>query len=295
MARLVAIVLRGGAAYDPTNFSLWEKRGYHITPVHFYQPVPDTRELAQLLYPRISKCPGIDLQSEPQARLLREVFPQYAEEYNNFPAKQSLTDISFYLDNDAFTGIDPHVYHCMVRHFQPRTIIEVGSGYSTLLAAQAIQRNATGRLIAVDPWPRDFIAAGVEKMELVCRKVEELTPEFFLQLQANDILFVDSSHVIRTAGDVGFLLLEVLPTLRPGVFIHFHDIFLPYDYPKEWLLEKHLFWTEQYLLQAYLADNSKVEVVFASNFMAHQHPQALRTVFPKALWWGGGSFWIRKA
>jgi hypothetical protein len=245
-------------------------------------------------YPRISELPGIDLRPEFQVKLLAEVFPLYSAQYNTFPINCSI-DEGFYLDNDAFGGIDPHVYYCMIRHFQPRTIIEVGSGYSTLLGAQASKENATTRLIVVDPWPRDFIASGIDGVEHIRRKVEEIDIDFFQQLRQHDILFVDSSHVVRTAGDVCYLILEVLPRLARGVIVHFHDIYFPYDYPKELLVERHAFWTEQYLLQGYLADNCKFQVLFASHFMAHEYRKEVKAAFPSALWWGGGSFWIRKS
>jgi len=293
IARLVATVLRGGAVYDPVNFRIWESRGYHITPVNFYSPIPDTREIKERPLQYLV-LPGIDLRPEFQRRLLREIFPEYSGEYNMLPINHS-NGRGFYLDNDAFGGIDPHVYYCMIRHLQPSTIIEIGSGYSTLLGAQTSKKNTNTKLITVDPWPPDFVASGLDNVELLYRRVEELDTGFFHQLQQNDILFVDSSHVVRTAGDVCFLILDVLPRLREGVIVHFHDIFIPYDYPREWLVEKHIFWTEQYLLQAYLADNPKVEVLFASNFMAHEHPHDLKITFPNALWWGGGSFWIRKS
>jgi hypothetical protein len=200
----------------------------------------------------------------------------------------------FYLDNDAFGGVDPHIYYCILRHFRPRTVVEIGSGFSTLLGAQASERNSTTRYICVDPWPRSFVGAGIPGVEHIQKRVEELDAGFFEQLQEGDVLFIDSSHVVRTAGDVCFLVLDVLPRLASGVIIHFHDIYLPFDYPDELIIERQMFWTEQYLLQAYIADNSRVEVLFATNFVACECPEELQRVFPRALWWGGGSFWMRK-
>ncbi len=297
VAHVVAFILRPGAVYDPDNFRMWERRGYHITPVHFHHPIPDTRELERV-YPRPSMVSGIDLRPEFQLKLLQEVFPQFSAEYDAFPTQPS-NSLSFYLDNDAFAGIDPHVYYCMIRYFQPKTIIEVGSGHSTVLGSQGVSKNNTDvKLIVIDPWPRDFtrdfISSAPPYIEHIQQKVEELDAEFLAQLQENDILFVDSSHVVRTAGDVCFLILEILPRLTRGVIVHFHDIFLPFDYPKEWVVEEHNFWTEQYLLQAYLTENSHAEVLFASNFISHEYPEEVRRTFPRALRWSGASFWIRK-
>ena len=290
IAYLVSIVLRPEALFDRFNFRLWQKRGYHITPIHFYYPIPDTRQLSA--YPDPSESPGIDFRPEFQLRLLREVFPCFAAEYAGFPATPSEAG-TFYLGNGSFDGIDPHVYYALIRHFKPKTVIEVGSGYSTLVGVQASRMNGATRYLCIDPWPRADIA-GVPGVELLRRKVEETNIEVFLTLGRNDILFVDASHVVRTGGDVCFIILEVLPRLAEGVIVHFHDIFLPFEYPREWLLERHLFWTEQYLLQAYLADNSRVEVLFASNYISKKYPREVQEAFPGAVWHGGGSFWIRK-
>lgn len=291
-AHIVATILRPGAVYDSENFRLWERNGYHITPSHFYYPIPDTRDLENKAF-QPSELPGIDLRTEYQFELITRMFSRFSSEYNAFPTK-SFDPTVFYLDNDAFAGIDPYIYYCMIRNFKPRTIIEVGSGHSTLLGAQAARANDSTRYICIDPWPRQFIARGVPDIELIQCRVEDVDMGMFRHLQSNDILFIDSSHVIRTAGDVYFMFLEVLPRLPSGVIIHIHDIFLPFEYPKDWLINQQRFWTEQYLLQAYLAENNHAEVLFASHYFSTTHPHEVKQVFPKALHIDGGSFWIRK-
>jgi Methyltransferase domain len=292
-AWLVGVVLRPGAVYDPANFEFWERHGYHITPVHYYEPIPDTREL--LAAPKGSASAwGLDLRPDYQLSLLRDEFPRFASEYNALPAKPA-AEGEFSLSNDAFRGIDPLVYYCMIRHYQPGQVVEVGSGYSTLLAALAGRQNARPpRQVVIDPWPRDFIARGLIRVEHLAQKAEATAPELFLSLGENDILFVDSSHVVRTGGDVRYLLLDIVPRLAPGVIVHFHDIYLPFDYPREMAAERHIFWTEQYLLQAYLADNCRAEVLFGSHYVAQAHQQAVAAAFPQALELDGGSFWFRK-
>lgn len=292
LAYLVAIILRPGSVHNPENFKLWERRGYHILPIHFYYPIPNTLDLDKKIF-QPSELPGMDLRPMFQLRLMKEAFTKFSQEYESFPTEPINSGI-FHLDNDAFGGIDPFIYWCMIRHFQPSTILEVGSGHSTLLGAQACSLNKATRYLCIDPWPREFISEGVHGVKLIREKVEDIDLALFLQLRRNDILFIDSSHVIRTAGDVCFLLLEVLPRLTKGVIIHFHDIFLPFDYPKEWIVERQRFWTEQYLLQSYLAENDHVEVLFTSHFISKRHTEDVRQAFPNALWIGGGSFWIRK-
>src|SRR5690606_37706314 len=189
---------------------------------HFYQPIPDTRELARQ-YPERTSMAGIDWNTDAQLALLDQL-ALFAPETAAFPGPRpaDASDETFYLDNGLFVGIDPHLYYCMIRHFQPRRIIEVGAGFSTLVAAQAIQQNTPQptQLIAVEPYPRDFIRRGAFGIVHHQQRAEAFGVEFFDQLEAGDLLFIDSSHVVRTGGDVNFLMLEVLPRLAPGVIVH---------------------------------------------------------------------------
>jgi hypothetical protein len=183
----------------------------------------------------------------------------------------------------------------MIRHFQPRKIIEVGSGFSSLVAAEAIARNGGSELICIDPFPLDFLRKGVPGLHsLIEKKVEDIDLEFFSQLHSGDILFIDSSHTVRIGGDVNYLFLEVLPRLKPGVIVHVHDIFFPFDYPRDWVTDEFRFWSEQYLLQAFLTFNSTFEVLMANNYLSHYYEDAVKTAFPSLTSWGGGSFWMRR-
>lgn len=118
----------------------------------------------------------------------------------------------------------------------------------------------------------------------------------FQKLKENDILFIDSSHVLKTGSDVQYEYLEILPRLNKGVLVHFHDIFLPAEYPQKWILEDHKFWNEQYLLQAFLAFNDSFEILWAGSYMHLNHPDKLEQFFKsynKNKRWPG-SFWVRK-
>jgi hypothetical protein len=157
------------------------------------------------------------------------------------------------------------------------------------------------KLIAVEPYPNDVLRAGIPGLsELVTEKVEDVDVGFFSQLQAGDILFIDSSHVVRIGGDVNFLYLEVLPRLREGVSVHIHDIFFPKNYPVEWVMRNQRFWTEQYLLQAFLTYNTQFEVLWCGSYMYAKYPERLRAAFPPPPGLGfeedyfSSSFWMRK-
>ena len=276
-------------------FQLWERHGFHVTPVHFYQPIPDTQTLPETLWNHPSELVGIDMNEALQLDLLRNHFPRFRHEYDQFPVEPTGEPGRFHFNNGLFDGSDALVAYCMIRHFQPRLIIEVGSGFSSLIAAEAIARNKDSALICIEPFPLNFLRQGFPGLRsLIEKKVEDIGLEFFSQLESGDILFIDSSHTVKIGGDVNYLFLEVLPRLKPGVIVHVHDIFLPFDYPRDWVMDELRFWTEQYLLQAFLSFNSEFEVLMANAYLAHYCMQELKATFTNSPWWGGGSFWMRR-
>jgi hypothetical protein len=276
-------------------FRLWEKSGFHVTPVHFYEPIPDTQSLNEKHWERTPELVGIEMNDATQLHLLSDVFPVFRKEYEQFPIESSGALNLFYLNNGRFEGIDPMIAYGVVRHFKPHLIIEVGGGYSTLLLAQAARENGNTKLLSIEPYPEDFLnQAPAGATTVLSKKVEDIELSFFSRLEADDCLFIDSSHVVRTGGDVNFLFLEVLPRLKPGVIVHVHDIFLPLDYPQDWVTELRRFWTEQYLLQAFLTFNSEFEVLVSSGYLKTYHLEELKAVFPACEPWQGGSFWMRR-
>jgi len=289
----------------PEIFRLWERHGFHVTPVHFYQPIPDTRSLPDTLWDQPSKLVGIDMNDAMQLDLLRNQFPKFRHEYDRFPAEPTGEPGRFHFNNGLFDGTDALVAYCMIRHFQPRLIIEVGSGFSSLVAAEAIAKNKNSALICIEPFPLDFLRQGFPGLQsLIEKKVEDIGLDFFSQLESGDILFIDSSHTVKIGGDVNYVFLQVLPSLKPGVIVHVHDIFLPFDYRRDWVMDELRFWTEQYLLQAFLTFNSEFEVLIGIRYLAHRHIgdlkaafpnlEKLKTGLPNSVRWGGGSFWMRR-
>jgi len=276
-------------------FRSWERHGFHVTPVHFYQPIPDTQSLPETVWSRPTDLPGIDMNDSMQLHLLHHAFAKFSDEYQHFPTTPAKEQNRFYLGNHLFDGADALVAYCMVRHFKPRLIIEVGSGFSSLVLGEAAAKNGDSRLICIEPFPREFLRNGFPGLQsLMEKKVEDIELDLFAQLESGDMLFIDSSHTVKIGGDVNYLFLEVLPRLKPGVIVHVHDIFLPFDYRRDWVLDEFRFWTEQYLLQAFLMFNSEFEVLIANSYFNHYHQEELKAVFANLSTWGGGSFWMRR-
>jgi hypothetical protein len=270
-------------------FLNWERHGFHVTPVHFYEPIPDTQSLPETLWSQPSELEGIDMNESMQLDLLRNHFSKFRDEYNNLPVEPPPGQ------KRPFRGVDALVAYCMIRHFQPELIAEVGSGWSSLVLGQVAAKNKNSALICIDPFPSDVLRKGFPGLRsLIEKKIQDIDLEFFSQLDSGDVLFIDSSHAVKIGGDVNYLFLEVLPRLRPGVIVHVHDIFLPFEYRRDWVLGEFRFWTEQYILQAFLTFNSQFEVLLANSYLNHYHRPELKAAFPGLSSWAGGSFWMRR-
>jgi hypothetical protein len=295
--RVQSAIVRMGSLLP---FEQWEKRGWHLTPNHFYSPIPDTRELGPALH-KTSDLPGIDMRDEAQQALLKELSAEVGEEWAGLP-RSAAGELQFFIDNQAFESVDAEMLYGLIRHFKPKRYCEIGSGWSTMCALTAARRNvAEGHacaLNAIEPYPYEFLQrmAADPLLSLSVEKAQDAPMERFTSLGAGDILFIDSSHVLRAGSDVQHEFLEILPRLAPGVLVHVHDIFLPAEYPQPWFLEEHRFWNEQYLLQAFLIGNQMFEVLWAGNYMHQHHPEALEQAIPSydRTTRQPGSFWLRR-
>jgi len=238
---------------------------------------------------------GLCFEPDHYVNFLRTVCAPYASDWGSFPRKADAVGNGYFLENGWFETIDAEVLYSIIRHFRPSTMLEIGSGHSSRLARRAIDDGQLGtRLVCVDPKPRVEVSSCAD--EHITSVVEELPVAVLTQrLAANDVLFIDSSHVITTGGDVPYLYLQVLPQLSPGVLIHVHDIFLPFEYPQEFVVKERWGWTEQYLLHALLMGNAGFEIIWPSCYMWQFHRAAVQDVicsersFPPP-----SSFWMLK-
>jgi predicted O-methyltransferase YrrM len=246
----------------------------------FYSPIPDLEALPADVYDRRSELAGIAFDSAAQiAWAERELAPRIAA----FQAPEG-----FRLDNSYYESVDAEVCDAMIRHLQPARVVELGSGWSTLLLRAA----APGRVTTYDPYPGAHLAVGGTIEPLAA---QDVPLRVFEELQAGDVLFVDTSHTVKIGGDVNRIVLDVLPRLASGVVVHFHDIWLPYEYHRTLVETMGMYWAEQYLLQAFLIGNDGWEVLFAAQAIAHEHPDRLRALVPS---YTGESypsaFWMRR-
>lgn len=287
--------------FTKVTFNWWQALGFHVTPNHYYSPIPDTRDLPPELWTKQSELVGLNLNEAGQLKLLNELVIKYKAEYDTLPLNQTVQPTEYYINNDTYESVDGEVLYSLIRKFKPRRVWEIGSGFSTLLSAQALLKNQTegqgGELVAFEPYPVAQLKKGFPGLtRLVKTKLQEVPMPEFQKLAANDILFIDSTHVLKIGSDVQYEYLEILPRLRSGVIIHLHDIFLPADYPREWVLKEKRFWNESYLVQAFLAFNPAFEILWAGSYLNLKYPDKLRTAFrsyqPGKTW--PGSWWLRK-
>jgi len=247
---------------------------------HYYDPQFDNRKPKQP-FSRDRILPGIHWNTAEQLKIL-DTF-SFSQELADIPQDKSLT-LEFYLNNGSFISGDAEYWYQLIRSIKPRRIFEVGSGNSTLMAINAIRRNMEAdpnyncKHVCIEPYEMPWLEqTGVT---VIREKIEDVELSFFSQLEENDILFIDSSHIIKPQGDVLFEYLELLPTLKNGVIVHVHDIFSPKNYPQSWLEGKVIFWNEQYLLEAFLSHNTSWKIIGALNYLHHNYYEKLKPVAP---------------
>ncbi len=272
-------------------------------PGHFYSPIVDPETLRarqDSIWSRDQTILGIDFNDANHVRILTEVFPRFIAGYtyvDDLPETAELTEYSS--NNSQFGWLDSRTLLVLLQHLRPRRIVEIGSGFSSLLTADVNNRllNNSAKFSCIEPYPREFLRKPLPGLhELIVQKVEEVPIDFFLELGPNDILFIDSSHVAKTGSDVNYLVFEILPRLQPGVIIHIHDIFLPAEYPKDWVIDDNRSWNEQYLIRALLMYSTAFKVYFGSTYAFARFPQLVATALGNAdgRAYGGSSLWLER-
>ena len=278
--------------------ALAERAGFQVVLKTFYSPIPDVAALPPGFFERVAELPGIDLGLDRQLAFVRDTLAGPMAEFR--PPEQPTSDPHRYaVANPSYGRLDASTLYAMVRALRPGRIVELGSGQSSLVTAEAVRANAAEghpcRYEAYDPYP-GVAGEALPGLAVLHRVAAQDVPfEVIEALTAGDILFVDTTHTVKTGSDVNHIVLELLPRLAPGVAVHVHDIFLPFEYPPGFMVDFGLYWAEQYLLQAFLAMNPGYEVLLANNALAALRPDELAAALPAGFAPGGGSaFWLRR-
>jgi hypothetical protein len=257
-----------------------DRFGIQWRSTHYYHPTYRDQDLpADVTKPR--DLPGLDLHEADQLALLA-----------SFQVQDELMTISEHPDPELaytyppmYSVGDGDALYAMVRRKKPKRIFEIGSGHSTRVVNRALTRNRqddpayTCRHLCIEPYEMPWL----ERLgpQIIRQRVQDVPLSLFAELEAGDILFIDSSHVIRPFGDVLVLFQSIIPRLPVGAMVHVHDIFTPRDYPEKWLRVERRLWNEQYLLEVLLTNSQRYRTLLALNWLANEHRAALTAAFPK--------------
>ena len=269
-----------------------------VEPGHFYSPIPSLARIQQredlIFAPAPSELIGLDLNPEGQVMLVNALKAYYSEHpYAEAPRP----GVRYFYPNEMFSMGDALALYCMLRHFKPKRVIEVGSGFSSAVILDTNELFFDDQIVCtfIEPYPDRLLGLlrpdEPADVTLYQQEVQDVPLEIYGELEENDVLFIDSSHVSKIDSDVNHLIFNVLPLLRPGTLIHFHDIFHPFEYPKAWIYEGRA-WNEGYLLRAFLTNNPHYRVRLFNSYLHQFYREEVVADMPA--WTFGGSLWLQK-
>ncbi len=281
------------------SFALIGSEPVWVPPGHFYSPIPAISDL-QANEREVFDFPpairGVDLNEAEQVELLK-TFSKVSKDQPF--TSEKVTGRRYFFENPAYSYTDAIILFCMIRHLRPRRIVEVGSGYSSaaMMDINELFFDNSIDCTFIDPYPQLLRSltkdSDHQRVRILGYKVQDVDDSIFRQLTASDILFIDSSHVAKTGSDVNYILFKILPLLAAGVYIHFHDVFYPFEYPQPWAFEGRA-WNEAYLLRAFLQYNRAFKIRFFTTYLMHKHRSLFESGMPLCLKNTGGSIWLEK-
>jgi len=272
--------------------------GDAFAPGGFYSPIPSLEEINGYNFNNSlpDVLPGIDLNVNEQLNLLDSFEPFY----NELPFTDKKSEgIRYYYKNGSYSYSDAIFLYFMIRYLKPKKLIEVGSGFSSSVSLDTNERfmGKSIDFIFIEPYPallKSLLKKNdKENITIYKKRLQEIPIEVFKELNNNDILFIDSTHVSKFNSDVNYVIHEILPVLKNGVHIHFHDVFYPFEYPREWLLEGRA-WNEQYILRAFLEYNNDFKIVLFNTYLESMYETKIKNRFPLLYKNTGGSIWLKK-
>jgi len=270
-------------------------------PGHFYSPIPAIDEIKKnedKIYKKAPlELPAIELNKKEQLELLDELIKYYKD----IPFKENkLEDLRYFFENDFYSYSDAIILFCMIRHLKPKNVIEVGSGYSSaiILDTNEMFFNNSINCTFIDPSPERLFSVlkneDKNRIKIIQKNLQDIPAEEFGKLSEGDILFIDSSHVSKINSDLNAFFFRIFPQLNKGVYIHIHDIFYPFEYPKEWIYEGRAF-NEAYILRAFLEYNNAFKIVFFCDFIWQFYGDRIGKEMPLCKKNKGGNIWLKKA
>jgi len=271
-----------------------------VPPGHFFSPIPALDEIRKdeaRIFEHVPRdIDGVDLHESEQLILLDKL----AHYYQDMPFhSHKVEGLRYYFENPAYSYSDAILLYCMIRYLKPKRFIEVGSGHSSCVTLDTNELFFDGSISTtfIEPYPDTLMSLIKEndkaRIRLLPSRLQDVDVSEFSSLRANDILFIDSTHVSKVGSDVNHIFFEILPRLSPGVYIHIHDVQYPFEYPKEWVYEGRA-WNEAYMVRAFLQYNSAFRVVLMNTFMERFHESFFEERMPLCLKDPGGSIWLRK-
>ncbi len=276
------------------------KGSFYFPPGHFYSPIPSIEEIKlreEKIFELPAEIPGIDLNVGRQLELLN-IFRGF---YKELPfGLQKKENMRFSYNNHSYSHSDAIFLYCMIRYLKPKRIIEVGSGHSSCVTLDTNELFFDNEISCtfIEPFPELLLSliknSDKEKIKVVPKMLQDVDPQIFSSLSASDILFIDSTHVSKINSDVNHIFFKILPYLKSGVYIHFHDIEYPFEYSKYWIYEG-LAWNEAYMLRAFLQYNDAFSVQFFNTYLAYFHREKFLDQMPIPVEYPGASIWIKKA
>jgi hypothetical protein len=308
-AHWVAFLMAGGSPADITDafigcdeFRAQIKNRLFVEPGHFYSPVVDVasaRVHLDALEARglVEQLPGVGISREAMVAEWERLVPLMRD--NPFPADVT-PGFRYAFQNPAYSWGDGSVLHAMLRLHRPKRVIEIGSGWSSACTVDTVERYLDGncRLTFIDPYPqllRTLLGDTAVPVEILESPLQDVPLATFADLQAGDVLFIDSTHVLRTGSDVCLELLEILPRLPSGVVVHIHDVFWPFEYPRHWVLDENRSWNELYALRAFLIGNRDWRVTMFNHYFVQVERARIEASYPDFLKNPGGAMWLQRA
>jgi hypothetical protein len=278
--------------YSPSRLRAYlQDLGVTITPSNYYSEIPTIADIERTFAVKPAMYCADLFDSEKLGQYILELMP-FASEFDPPQQVDESGEGVYGWDCGMYSYSDAMSYYSIIRHLRPKKVLEIGSGFSSLIALEALKKNGSGSLMCIEPFPREFLKKNTS-IDLVQKPAQEITAQYINDsLDDGDILFIDSTHTVKHGSDCLHLYLNLLPAIKKNILVHVHDIYLPESFPISYLRDKQIYWTEQYLLGAYLMDNAKVNILFSSFYNSRHNRDLLLRMMHGRCTPGGAALWF---